>query len=42
MLWKVLIEKPTDGPSIALLKVIEAAGAKAPTDWNGCRQLSNK
>ena len=39
---KVLVEKPTDGPSMALLKVIEAADGKAPKGWNGCRQLSNK
>ena len=31
-----------DGPSLSLLRVMEAHGCEAPRDWKGYRELTEK
>jgi len=41
-LESLLEKKPKDGPSLSLLKVLEKHNFKAPNDWRGFRELTEK
>lgn len=39
---KTMIPDHKDGPSNTLLEVIHTAGGRAPNDWKGFRELTEK
>lgn len=39
---KMMIPDYKDGPSNTLLEVIRSSGGKAPLDWRGFRELTEK
>ena len=41
-LLKALEAKPNDGPSLCILKILEASKCQAPPAWKGCRALTEK
>ena len=41
-LEEILVTKPEDGPTVSLLAVLEGYGYKAPENWKGFRELTEK
>lgn len=39
---KAKLIKPNDGPSSTLITVMQEYGFKAPSDWKGYRELTEK